>query len=159
MDDHVGKPLNRLQLYATVDRWLVRDVPAPDTPTRGFHDSCETGNGKTFDPEAYDRLLSYIGRAKLDDILSRFEASLPWRFGTGDGGPDALRRWTADAHVVLSVAGMTGFGELASACRVLQAAEHGSEHHRSSLETARSARDAVLLALAGLRRDLVTAAE
>ncbi len=159
MDDHVGKPLNRLQLYATVDRWLARDASEIDTPTPESRVAWEAGTGKTFDPEAYDRLLSYIGRAKLDDILSRFEASLPWRFGTGDGGPDALRRWSADAHVVLSVAGMTGFGELAAACRVLQAAEPGSEQHRSSLETTRSARDAVLLALADLRRNLAAAAE
>ena len=159
MNDHVGKPLNRLQLYATVDKWLVRDAAAVDGP-QGSRDASQEGAAtKTFDTEAYDRLLSHIGRAKLDDILSRFEASLPWRFGTGDGGPEALRRWTADAHVVLSVAGMTGFGELAAACRVLQAAEPGSEHHRSSLEAARSAREAALLALADLRRSLATAAE
>ena len=159
MDDHVGKPLNRLLLYATVDRWLARDASAGSAAIPESRDTSQEGAGKTFDTEAYDRLMSYIGRAKLDDILSRFEASLPWRFGAGDGGPDALRRWTADAHVVLSVAGMTGFGELAAACRVLQASEPGSEHHRSSLETARSARDAVLLALADLRRSLATAAE
>ncbi len=153
MDDHVGKPLNRLQLYATVDRWLERDASAVDAPGDRSRETCEDGAGKTFDTEAYDQLLSYIGRAKLDDILSRFEASLPWRFGTGDGGPDALRRWTADAHVVLSVAGMTGFGELAAACRVLQAAEPGSEHHRSSLEAARSAREAAVLALADLQAE------
>ena len=158
MNDHVGKPLNRLQLYATLDKWLMRDAAAIDAAQRS-RDSSKEGATKTFDTEAYDQLLSHIGRAKLDDILSRFEASLPWRFGTGDGGPEALRRWTADAHVVLSVAGMTGFGELAAACRVLQAAEPGSEHHRASLEIARSARQAALLALADLRRSLATAAE
>ena len=159
MDDHVGKPLNRLQLYATVDRWLARDASVGDAASLESRDTGEDEAGKTFDTEAYDRLMSYIGREKLDDILSRFEASLPWRFGTGDGGPDALRRWTADAHVVLSVAGMTGFGELAATCRVLQAAEPGSEHHRSSLEAARVARNAALLVLADLRRSLATAAE
>ena len=159
MDDHVGKPLNRLQLYATVDRWLERGASVVGAFPAVSPDTIEDGAGKTFDTEAYDRLMSYIGRAKLDDILSRFAASLPWRFGTGDGGPDALRRWTADAHVVLSVAGMTGFAELAASCRVLQAAAPGSDHHRSSLEAARMARDAAVLALAELRRGLPTAAE
>ena len=159
MNDHVGKPLNRVQLYATLDRWLERDAAVVALAKDERPEAVENGAGKTFDTEAYDRLLSYIGRAKLDDILSRFEASLPWRFGTGDGGPDALRQWTADAHVVLSVAGMTGFAELAACCRVLQAAEPGSDRHRSSLEAVRSARDAAVLALANLRRSLATAAE
>ena len=159
MDDHVGKPLNRLQLYATVDRWLERGASVVGAFPAVSPDTIEDGAGKTFDTEAYDPLMSYIGRAKRDGILSRLAASLAWRFGTGDGGPDALRRWTADAHVVLSVAGMTGFAELAASCRVLQAAAPGSDHHRSSLEAARTARDAAVLALAELRRGLPTAAE
>ncbi len=159
MDDHVGKPLRRAQLYATVDRWLLREGSAVDPDNEEPRENVDHRTGRAFDAEAYDRLLSYIGREKLDDILSRFEASLPWRFGTGDGGPEALRRWTADAHVVLSVAGMTGFGQLAAACRTLQGAKPGSEHHRSSLEAARAARGATLSALADLRRCLAAAAE
>ncbi len=159
MDDHVGKPLNRLQLHATVDRWLEHDT----SPLNGVGDASRGAvqdvSGDMFDTAAYDRLLTYIGRSKLDEILGRFEASLPWRFGAGDGGPDALRRWTADAHVVLSVAGMTGFAGLAASCRILQTAEPGSDRHRSSLDTARMARDSAVRALGDLRRSLATVAQ
>ena len=132
----------------------MRDAAAVDGP-HGSRDASQEGAAtKTFDTEAYDRLLSHIGRAKLDDILSRFEASLPWRFGTGDGGPDALRRWTADAHVVLSVAGMAGFADLAARCRALEAAPPGSEDYAACLAAARSARDAAVERIARLRREL-----
>ena len=156
MDDHVAKPLNRSQLHATVTKWLNR---APDVTKAEEAVSAVFEPTGSFDVATFERLSLYMGRVKLDDILSRFEASLPWRFSGGDEGPEAVRRWMADAHVVLSVAGMTGFSDLAGHCRSLQSAPPGSAVFWASLGAARAARDDAVRTLASLRRTLATAAE
>ena len=56
--------------------------------------------------------------------------------------------------MVLSVAGMAGFAELAGRCRALEAAPPGREGYAACLAAVRAARDAAVERLAELRRDL-----
>lgn len=152
MDGHIGKPLNRAQLHATVALWAGRDrdadVGTAAVPVR------DGGGAETFDAGVHRELSAHLGPARLDDVLARFAASLPQRF-VGDGiGPDDVRRWKADAHVVLSVAGMTGFVDLVRRCRALETAVPGSEDFASALAGVRQARDATLGRVAELRAGL-----
>ncbi|RYC33149.1 PAS domain S-box protein [Lichenibacterium minor] len=141
MDGHLGKPLNRAQLHAAVARWTAGSGAGPAA--------------LPFDEAAYAQLGTYLGPARLDDVLSRLAASLPQRFSPGSVAiPDDLRRWKADAHVVLSVAGMAGLSDLAARSRALEAAVPGSDGYATCLEAVRAARDAAVERVADLRRDL-----
>ena len=147
MDGHLPKPLNRGQLHAVVARWLSESRPAAPGP-RGT-------SVLPFDEAAYAQLGTYLGPARLDDVLARLAASLPQRFSPGSVAmPDDVRRWKADAHVVLSVAGMTGLADLAGRCRALEAASPGSEDYAACLAAVRAARDVAAERVAELRRDL-----
>ena len=155
MDDHIGKPLNRAQLYAAVKRWTGSSSPGSDVDPAAASLGGRSQKGPAaFDDAAYAQLKTYLGPERLDDVLMRFAASLPTRFLIAEATPDALRSLSADAHVVLSVAGMTGFAELARACRSLEAAPAGSELGASCLASVRAARDAAMTKLGALRADL-----
>ena len=164
MDGHVGKPLNRAQLYAAIDRVLLDParatrhgradrIGALDVPPRDLDDA------PVFDGATYAQLRDFLGVARLDDMLTRFAESLPQHFEPGIETEGRARRWKADAHVVVSVAGMLGFADLARRCRAFEAASHGSDDHAARLAAVRAARDVVLLRLADLRRDLGTSGE
>ena len=152
MDGHLGKPLNRAQLYATVERWTHPLHPS------GFATAAQAaraeGPASSFDAKAHGQLEAYLGAARLDDVLARFAASLPQRFSPGPGTSEDLRRWKADAHVVLSVAGMAGFTDLAQRCRALEAAQPGSDAHVVALGAVREAREATLERIVALRAEL-----
>ncbi len=149
MDGHLGKPLNRAQLHAAVARWTAGAVPGPAEPgVRG-------ATALPFDEVAYAQLGTYLGPARLDDVLSRLVASLPQRFSPSASiVPEDTRRWKADAHVVLSVAGMVGLADLVGRCRALDAAPPGSDGYAACLAAVCVARDAAVERIAELRRDL-----
>ena len=136
MDGHVGKPLNRVQLHAAVARWAGAGRAGAASPG--------------FDQGALDDLALHLGAARLEDVLDRFAASLAHRFEAAPG--EAGLRWRADAHVVLSVAGMAGFTELAARCRALEQAAPGSAEQDLALAAVRRARDAALSHLADRAR-------
>ena len=149
MDGHLGKPLNRARLHAVVARWTAGGAPIRAEP--GPRSVAVPG----FDHVAYGQLGTYLGPARLDDVLARLAASLPQRFSPGStAAPEDLRRWKADAHVVLSVAGMAGFADLAGRCRALEAAAPGGDGYAACLTDVRAARDSAVQRLAELRRDL-----
>ncbi len=152
MDGHIGKPLNRAQLQAVVAFWAGRDrdvdVGTAPVPVN------DGGEVATFDDAVHHELSAHLGPPRHDDVLARFAASLPQRF-VGDGmGSDDARRWKADAHVVLSVAGMTGFVDLVRCCRALETALPGSDDFAAALAAVRQARDAAIGRIAGLRAGL-----
>jgi PAS domain S-box-containing protein len=103
MDDHIGKPINRADLRATIQRWIGADS------TKGLEAS-------VFDRSAFDAIADMLGEAKTLDTLKKFIIELETRFAPGDlapGGRDAFGR---DAHVVTSVAGMLGFTDITRSC-------------------------------------------
>ncbi len=147
MDGHLPKPLNRAQLHAVVSRWTFEITP-DDPGARGTP-------MLPFDEAAFAQLGTYLGPARLDDVLARLAASLPQRFSPGSVAvPEDVRRWKSDAHIVLSVAGMAGLADLAARCRALEAASPGSKDYAACLASVRAARDVALERVAELRRDL-----
>lgn len=107
-----------------------------------------------FDARIFAELRFHIGAARLDDVLARFAAALPARFAAGVPGPDTVRAWTSDAHVVVSVAGMAGLVGLARRCRALEGAVPGSPEFLDCLAAVRAARDDAGSRIAALRRAL-----
>jgi PAS domain S-box-containing protein len=154
MDDHIGKPLSRIQLQRTVARWIAAgpDAAVPIAPTTRGSD-----RSSTFDGSAYLDLVAHLGPERLDDVLARFAVSLAQRFLGGEARASTMRRWRADAHVVQSVAGMLGLAELAQQCRALEAAVPGSDDQAERLAAVRRARDAAIDRIAGLRAELTGA--
>ncbi len=154
MDGHLGKPLNRGLLHAAVARWTAEAAPGSAEPGRR-DPAAPSPDEAAFDGAAYAQLGTYLGPARLDDVLARLAASLPQRFSPGSSAAaEDLRRWKADAHVVLSVAGMVGFADLAGRCRALEAAPPGSDDYAAALAAVRAARDAAVERVAELRRRL-----
>ena len=151
MDDHIGKPLSRIQLQRTVARWIASSpgVPVPVAPAVPVSDL-----PAPFDGSAYLELVAHLGPERLDDVLTRFAVSLAQRFCSGEARGSTMRRWRADAHVVQSVAGMLGLAELAQRCRALEAAAPGSDEQAERLAAVRRARDAAIERIAVLRAEL-----
>jgi PAS domain S-box-containing protein len=119
MDDHVGKPFKRNDLLAAVERHLTaRDAgpaaPPPDEapPARDV-----------LDRETYDRLADMFGPAEMAGLLNALLALLDESLG--EEGALTSRdpgRLAADAHKLVSAAGMLGFLALSQRCTALEQA-------------------------------------
>ena len=151
MDDHIGKPLSRIQLQRTVARWIAS---SPDAPLPVVAPTAAPDPTSPFDGAAYLDLVAHLGPERLDDVLTRFAVSLAQRFAGGEARAATVRRWRADAHVVQSVAGMLGLAELAQQCRAFEAAVPGSDEQAERLAAVRRARDAAVHRIASLRTEL-----
>ena len=151
MDDHIGKPLSRIQLQRTVARWIAS---SPDAPLPVVAPAAAPDPTSPFDGSAYLDLVAHLGPERLDDVLTRFAVSLAQRFAGGEARAATVRRWKADAHVVQSVAGMLGLADLAQQCRAFEAAAPGSDEQAERLAAVRRARDAAIDRIAGLRTEL-----
>ena len=153
MDGHVGKPLNRAQLHAAIDR-LLGDQARTTRAEAAATPAAPPDDAPLFDTATYAQLRDFLGVPRLEDMLTRFAASLPQSFEAGVETEERARRWKADAHVVVSAAGMLGFAELAQRCRAFEVAAPGSDGHAARLQAVRGARDAAVTRLAELRREL-----
>ncbi len=108
MDDHVGKPINRAELRATLARWLVAgrataETPAPETTP-------------TFDQATFDDIADLLGPAKTVDTIGKFLREIEARLSADGLAAGAREPFQRDAHVVTSIAGMLGFVDLAQTC-------------------------------------------
>ena len=107
MDDHVGKPILRQDLRAKLARWL--DAPAvPDRPP-------------VLDDATFDTIAALLGPAKTLSTLQKLVVELEARFVPAPQGDEGREQFARDAHVVTSIAGMLGFGELSRCCAYLLA--------------------------------------
>lgn len=113
MDDHVGKPIDRRELAATLARWLD---PGRDAarPASGAQDG-------VLDLSVLDGVTELLGPAKMLTTLQKFAIELETRFVPGPAGADGRARLGHDAHVVASVSGMLGFADLSRCCAAVLA--------------------------------------
>ena len=108
MDDRVDKPFRRDQLLATVDYGLDSgEEPAAQVP---FHRG------------TYDGLLEIMGADGMNRLLDCLAAQLEVGCEGRDLSPAERDRLAADAHGLVSAAGMLGFHALSQACRELEEA-------------------------------------
>ncbi|HEX2135256.1 MAG TPA: ATP-binding protein [Microvirga sp.] len=148
MNDHIGKPFDRDDLHALVDRWLPAPAQAADQPG-----APRDGDAPPpLDAQVYQDLTTLLGAEKIERLLLRLEGQLAQSFTTVD--PDRLDRaeLAREAHRLVSQAGMLGFAELGSVCRELESAclAEGADVLRL-LESARAARDRAVAEIGRLK--------
>jgi signal transduction histidine kinase/DNA-binding response OmpR family regulator len=114
MDDHVGKPFRRADLFATIARWIGPPEMDPAPEPR----SAET---PVLDRDALSAVRDSIGTPRVLSLLALLEAELRDRFQPGE--TDRMQI-AYDAHAIVSAAGMLGFVGLSELCREIEAAAH-----------------------------------
>jgi signal transduction histidine kinase/ActR/RegA family two-component response regulator len=145
MNDHVGKPFDRNQLYARIDAWLP-DIVIVDAPTRG---DPEPRKSIAFEPRIYDELADLLGVDKIGRLIGMMDLQLS-RIAWADGD----RAGTAqEAHALVSQTGMLGFLEMSEACRDLEAACLSGGPIEAVLEHALAARSRALIEIVRLKEE------
>jgi len=117
MDDHVGKPFKRAELYAAIERWLGRrSGTAPQ----------DVGPASV-DAPMLDAMCAQMGSGRVQDLLAMLERELGARFAPIAETPPAYdrERLAQDAHAMVSAAGLLGFVEVAALCREIETACRG----------------------------------
>jgi signal transduction histidine kinase/CheY-like chemotaxis protein/HPt (histidine-containing phosphotransfer) domain-containing protein len=113
MNDHVGKPFDREQLYTVIDRWISEFVIVeanPPEPDR--HEDQDV----VLDQAVFDDLCALLGTEKLSEMLRKLGQQLA-ELDPGAGDPAEVARI---AHRLVSQTGMLGFMELSNACSRLE---------------------------------------
>jgi CheY-like chemotaxis protein len=145
MNDHIGKPFQRKDLYAMVDRWLpefmVIETSSAPSPAPAV--------SPVLDREVYDDLAGLLGPAKLGELLAKLEARLLASLQAG--APADMPALAQQAHSLISQAGMLGFTPLSDVCRDLETACIEGAAVTDLLNEARAARDAALQEITVLR--------
>ncbi|WP_407523823.1 ATP-binding protein [Methylobacterium oryzisoli] len=136
MDDHLGKPFRREDLHATVARWTDPKKPDEQKATPVPLVQAEP----ILDRAVFEEMLEVTGREAMLGLLVRLAADLRSRFGEAVG----RERLTADAHAMMSVAGLLGFIGLAQVCRDLEQACTAQQDLESILIRLAEARCATL---------------
>jgi CheY-like chemotaxis protein len=119
MDDHVGKPFRRADLFATISRWTA---PGARRPARQE----ATRRRVPVDPAVLDAgVLSDMemsfGTDQVGALLDLLANELSERFRPSE--TDRLQI-AHDAHAMVAAAGLLGFVGLSSLCREVEAAAH-----------------------------------
>lgn len=139
MDDHVGKPFRREDLWDAVDRWAQPPSPPADDPARP----------PDFDEEIYGDVVAVLGPDKTALLASLLRSQLSGRFEallTCDDLPALV----AEAHAVTGSAAMLGFAHLSELCAKIEAAFRDGQDVRALVVVVREARSAALAALEAL---------
>jgi PAS domain S-box-containing protein len=102
MNDHIGKPIERVKLYENLLRWLPEKAgsePSRDSPM------------PSFDSDKFDEFVLLLGAKKAERIVEMFLASLGGAF---QSTPLESQR---EAHALINTAGVLGLEGLVEACR------------------------------------------
>ncbi|WP_376957997.1 response regulator [Azospirillum sp. A26] len=127
MNDHVAKPVDRVLLLETVEKWLrasaVQASAAPDMPA-GFGlcaSAAPAAAGEVLDCEVLAQLAQDLDADLLTDVLRQFVEETRERVARIAGETDraVLMR---EAHTLKSTAGTFGATALCSAARALEMA-------------------------------------
>jgi signal transduction histidine kinase/DNA-binding NarL/FixJ family response regulator len=158
MNDHIGKPFDRRDLFALIDRWLTEFVVVDRSPMRAADEKPasmpqdipeEVPQDKALDREVYDGLAALVGPQKLQALLGKLEALLIGALAP-EGRID-LPILAQQAHSLISQGGMLGFTALSVACRELETACLTGTDVTERLEQARITRDRALQDITMLR--------
>ena len=136
MDDHVGKPFKRAELYATVARWTRKDEKMAEAR-------------EAFDRDVFDELREILGDAMCEKLVRKFASEVDERFSHVRGDIDRVRL-AADAHALISPAGSLGFIGFSDLCREIETAAREGGPLETCIETLADARGAVLQKVAAL---------
>ena len=119
MDDHVGKPFRRADLFATISRWTAPGARRPPRQDAPLHTT-------PVDPAVLDAAVltdmeTNFGTDQVGALLDLLANELSERFRPSE--TDRLQI-AHDAHAMVAAAGLLGFVGLSSLCREVEAAAH-----------------------------------
>ncbi len=138
MDDHLGKPFKRDELYAAIARWRRKD---PSERAEA-----------ALDRQVSDTMLSLIGRDSLLTLFDQLASLLTERFDAALSDPGDLARLAEEAHTMASPSGMLGFTTFSRLCQELEQACATGGDVSDLLLKLRAARAAVPAAMDAFRR-------
>ncbi|MDP4023665.1 PAS domain-containing protein [Methylobacterium sp. NEAU 140] len=124
MDDHVGKPFRRADLFAVIARWT-----GPEGRASRVEPEAEERGGAPVDPAVLDAAVlrameESFGNDRVGGLLDLLANELSERFRPTE--TDRLQI-AHDAHAMVSAAGMLGFVGLSRLCREVEAAAHAGD--------------------------------
>lgn len=119
MDDHVGKPFKRQDLFDTIGRWT--EPGARQRHARSVPSAPPKVDPQILDSEVLDGMRLRFGPERVDGLLDMLAGELSQRFRTAANDRSEIAH---DAHAMVSAAGMLGFAGLSELCRELEAAAH-----------------------------------
>jgi PAS domain S-box-containing protein len=106
MNDHIGKPIERVKLYNNLLRWL---------PEKGGSEPSHDSPAPSFDTDKFDEFVLLVGDKKAERIVEKFLMSLCDAF---QSTPLESQR---EAHALINAAGVLGLERLVEACRSAEA--------------------------------------
>ncbi|MEE7438838.1 ATP-binding protein [Methylobacterium oryzae] len=119
MDDHVGKPFRRADLFATISRWTAPGARRParaEVPRR-----LPQVDSAVLDAAVLTEMEASFGTDRVGALLDLLANELSERFRPSE--TDRLQI-AHDAHALVAAAGLLGFVGLSSLCREVEAAAH-----------------------------------
>ena len=143
MDDHIGKPFQRAELYAVVERW-VGGVGVPAEPP-GPAPACAV------DRSVYESVAGVVGVSHMDALLDQLACEIDERLSDPRLAAADRGQLSHGAHSLVSAAGLLGFLGLSEACRRLEAACREGAELRGLLDEVRDARQRTLSEIELLR--------
>jgi PAS domain S-box-containing protein len=129
MNDHVGKPIERANLYSKLWRWLAHNNASDQAPPRG---------SPHFNRDKLDDLIGIFGIVKVEQTLVTFEKELSRCFKSD------LASSRREAHDLINAAGILGFETLLERVRALNDTDARDDEASGTLAECRDTRDAVL---------------
>lgn len=118
MDDHVGKPFKRAELFSAIERWVGAREPSATPEPKAAPQS------PVIDRAAFEAVRDSFGTDKVNALLGMLAAELAERLRPGE---DSRAQIAHDAHALIAAAGMLGFVELSNLCRHIEQAARGDE--------------------------------
>jgi PAS domain S-box-containing protein len=133
MNDHVGKPIERANLYTKLWRWLPRNGPSVQPLPRG---------SPHFNRDKLEDLIGHFGIVKVEHTLLAFEKELRRCFKSD------LASSRREGHDLINAAGVLGFETLLEQARALNDTSVTDEQASIMLAQCRETRVAVLKIIA-----------
>jgi PAS domain S-box-containing protein len=128
MNDHVGKPIERSNLYTKLWRWLPSNA----------HGAQSAPGDSVVNQAKLEELINALGLVKVESTLLKFAEQLR---GSFNGSLADARR---EAHDLINSAGLLGFETLLELVRTLKDTPGDGEEALGLLAQCRHTRDAVL---------------
>ena len=119
MDDYVGKPFRRADLFATISRWTAPGARRPARP-EGKRQRTQVDTA-VLDAAVLSEMEASFGTDRVGALLDLLANELAERFRPSE--TDRLQI-AHDAHALVAAAGLLGFVGLSSLCREVEAAAH-----------------------------------
>jgi signal transduction histidine kinase/DNA-binding NarL/FixJ family response regulator/HPt (histidine-containing phosphotransfer) domain-containing protein len=157
MNEHVGKPFKREELFAAIERCLAAAPHSPRPSLAPAEDALRpleryfveasadpspaipSDAPAAFHPETYGSIAKLLGREKINRLLGQLAGQLKDRFEVRPKGAPECAALAKEAHKLVSSAGMLGLVGLSERCARLEAALIAHEDERDCLEDVRAA--------------------